>query len=137
MAPTTRYNPEKLAEFCKERIGEGLRWVGVVESGDLNTVYFREATKQQYTRQKRAELLDAFERIGAQFDQLYTYSTPLGQKEAVVLSFRNAHIFQFSLSENRSVVISVDRRVGQGLSTFIEKCWNELFDSSPPDPEID
>lgn len=127
MAATNQLDLDRLITFCKRRIGEGLRWVGVVYDGELETVYFRDRTKHQYTTRKRAELGEALQAFGKQFSQLYTYHTPLGQKEAVILSFQNAHMFLFSVSENRSIILSVDRHVGSDLSTFIEQCRNELF----------
>lgn len=127
MSPQNQRNLEEFTEFCKQHVGDGLRWVGIVDDGELRTVYFRESTKGQYTNQELRDLGTAFQQFGAQFDQLYTYPTPLGQKEAVILSFQHAHIFLFAVSETRNVMLSVDRYVGSDLSTFIEKCQNELF----------
>lgn len=134
MSPTSQRDIERLAEFCKQRIGDSLRWVGIVDDGEIDTVYFRGTTKQQYNTQRLLELGDALQEFGEQFNQLYTYSTPLGQKEAVILSFQNAHMFLFSVSGDRTIILSVDRHVGSDLSKFIEQCRNELFKQSPTIP---
>jgi hypothetical protein len=44
-----------------------------------------------------------------------------------VVSFRNAHVFLFTVSGETTVFLSVDREVGSNLSTFIERCSNELY----------
>lgn len=44
-----------------------------------------------------------------------------------MVSFRNAHVFLFTVSGETTVFLSVDREVGSNLSTFIERCSNELY----------
>lgn len=83
--------------------------------------------EQRYARAKLAELSAAFRTISDEFDDRYTYQTPLGQTEAVVCSFQRAHVFLLPVSDDRTVLISVDRDVAGNLSKFIEQCSNELY----------
>ena len=121
-------NVDNLVEFCEDEVGEGLRLVSVVEGEDLTNVFFRESVERRYSWEKLAGITDAFLAIGREFDDLYTHQTPLGQKEAVVVSFRNAHVFLFPVSGETTVLLSVDREVGSNLSTFVERCSNELYE---------
>jgi hypothetical protein len=98
-----------------------------LEGEELTNVYFREGVERRYSGEKLAEITDAFLAIGREFDGLYTHQTPLGQKEAIVVSFRNAHVFLFPVSGETTVFLSVDREVGSNLSTFVERCSNELY----------
>jgi hypothetical protein len=120
-------NVDALIGYCEDELGEGLRLVSVIEGEELTNVYFREEVERRYSREKLAEITDAFLAIGREFDGLYTHQTPLGQKEAVVVSFRNAHVFLFLVSGETTVFLSVDREVGSNLSTFVERCSNELY----------
>lgn len=126
------FNPQRVTEFCHDVIGEHLRVVAVIENDDMELLYVRESVADQYTEEKLSALIDATQQLGADFDDIYTYNTPLGQKEALVCVFEGAHVFLLPHSASRIVCIAVDPAVGENLSRFIKRCRDEIHQMDPP-----
>lgn len=121
--------PERLVEFLHAEVGDGLRAVVryTPEAGEV--LELRDDLQGRVN-------LSAFE---ATLDQARTFAELLyyvgelqgdtiGQPVANAAVFDHAIVFQLPIEPGHGLIVTLERGVGQNLSSFVERCQEALLE---------
>lgn len=112
---------QKLTKYLRNRLGDGLRTVVVVQGDGHEIHYLREDLERAYTTETFADVVDTF-RFETPFMSPDIDSRPVGKRHAIVNYHENAFVLQFPFSESESLLVSLAPDTGRDLLDFIEQC---------------
>lgn len=110
---------ERVSEFLRDRVGDGLRTIVVVTEDGWRMAYLREDLKAEYDREGYSAVVDTF-RLEGQVLAPETEGLPVGERRALVHYHENAFVIQIPFSRTESLLISLNDSAGASLMGFIE-----------------
>lgn len=116
---------DRIMDFLRERVGEALRTVVILQPDDWTGVYLRDDLREAYDE-------DTYEAVLDRFRAFSTDPTPdpigeIGERRALVHYHEEAFVVQLPFEDEASILVSVDADVGRELLTFIEQCREQLY----------
>lgn len=115
----------RVTEYIRDQVGDGLRTVVVVRNDGWELHYLRSDLEDEYTEDEYTEVLTTF-RFDESFLSPGTDKYPVGKRRAIVHYHENAVVLQFPLEEHDSVLVSLTPAAGRNLLSFIEECRRKL-----------
>lgn len=116
---------ERVTAFVRDRVGDGLRTVVIVNEREYDIVYLDDGLRDQYTSTTFRDVVDSFRLENPLFNPDIE-DKPVGERRAIVHYHENAFVFQFPYTETESILISVYPDVGRDLLGFIDECQRHV-----------
>lgn len=113
---------ERLAEYCRDRVGDALPGVGYHTPDGHDVVYIREDVSRVYPADRLERFLEVSRDINASLERL----DEMGRPEASLHELEGGFIIQFHRGEGRVIFLAIDADVGRQLSRFIDDCVAQL-----------
>ncbi|MGZ0746260.1 MULTISPECIES: DUF7522 family protein [unclassified Haloparvum] len=114
---------KRLAEYCEDRLGDGLRAVGYHSDTAIEVVYVREDLKEKYPPDRVERFIDASRSVHRDVAGM---DDRMGTPEASLHMLEEGLIIQFHLPDDDVVFLSMDRDVGRNFTRFIRECIEEM-----------
>jgi len=117
----------RLAQYCADRVGDGLRFVAVYDTKGGNTedptfVYAREDLQDRYDARDLGGLLDYAADVHGTIVAAGESADMLGEAEASVYVFENAFVMQLIPEPDSGIIVSLDPEAGKNLAAFVTDC---------------
>ena len=115
----------RITEFLRREVDEALRTVLILEADGWTGVYLRDDLRDLYDRDGYEDVVDQFREfsIGPKPESI----GHIGKRRVLVHYHDEAFVFQFPFEAGESILVCIDEDVGQGLSTFVERCREQLY----------
>jgi hypothetical protein len=114
---------KRLAEYCEDRLGKGLRAVGYHSEDKIELAYIRDDLKSEYPADRVEKFISASRAVHRDVE---TMDQNMGTPEASLHMLQEGLILQFHFTGEDVVFVSMDRDVGRNLTRFIRECIDEM-----------
>lgn len=113
----------RLAEYCEERLGDGLRAVGYHSDTSVELAYVRADLEPMYPPERVERFIESSRSVHRDVEEL---DDRMGTPEASLHVLEEGLIIQFHFSGDEVVFLSMDRDVGRNFTRFIRECLDEM-----------
>ncbi|MUV60346.1 hypothetical protein [Halobacterium sp. CBA1126] len=113
----------RLAEYCRDRLGDGLRAVGFHSDGDVELAYLRDDLKEQYPADRVQQFIESSRTIHRTVDEL---DATMGDPQASLHMLDEGLIVQFHFPGEDVVFLAMDSGVGRNFTQFVRECLDEM-----------
>lgn len=114
---------ERLTEYCRERLGEGLRAVGFHTDSGVEVAYIRDELVKRYPPDRVEDFVDASRQI---HDATKFIDDVMGSPEASLHVLEQGLIVQFHFAGEDVVFLSMERDVGRNFTRFVSECFDRM-----------
>lgn len=114
---------DRLAEYCRERLGDSLRAVGYHSGESVEVVHIRDNLVEQYPPEDVEKFIDSSRRIHRDLEGM---DRRMGTPEASLHVLQDGLIVQFHFEGDDVIFLSIDRDVGRNLTQFIQDCQDAM-----------
>jgi hypothetical protein len=115
----------RVTTFLRDRVGDGLRTVVIVEEDTYDIAYLDPELEAQYTPDTFGQVVDSFRLENPLFSPGIK-NQPVGERRAIVHYHENVFVLQFPYSDTESILISVYPDIGRDLLGFIDECRKQV-----------
>lgn len=124
--------PERLVDFLREEVGDGLRAVVMYTPEAAEVLELRDDLQGEVNLAAFESTLDQ----ARTFAELLYYvgelqGDTLGGPVANAAVFEHAIVFQLPIEPGHGVIVTLEREVGQNLSSFVDRCQELLLEDLP------
>lgn len=113
----------RLAEYTKDRIGEGVRAVGYHTEDVFDVEYIRDDLREQYPENRVQRFIRTSRRLHSDLQFL---DDAMGVPEASLHVLEEGLIIQFHFPDEDVVFLSMDKDVGRNFTRFIHDCVDHM-----------
>ena len=119
-----------LVDHLRTRVGSDLRGVATYRPGSTKFVYLRDDLQTAYTEQRGrlGSLMSLLSETGGELVERSTDDSPLGRYRGGLHLTENAYALHFHTADDRGIVITLDRSVGDGVANVLSECETLLYD---------
>lgn len=114
----------RLAKYCQDRLGDGLRAVGYHSGTSFEVVYIRDGLEEQYPADRVQRFIEGSRSVHRDVEHM---DDKMGSPEASLHMLEEGLIIQFHEPGEDVVFLSMDRDVGRNFTRFIRECMNEMY----------